>query len=205
MNILQPRLLVILLIIGYLVMLFGGAMLKPDYSHFSQYISELNAITTPNASLIGWVGFMPFGILAALLIIVTSKYVPVVGISRFGYWLLLAEPIAYIGSTFFPCDVGCPLQGSESQFVHNALGGITYVATTIGLILLSFTPTIPIRWRVTWIAVAATWFSLFSMMLEPELANYRGILQRFAEWVVYGALLTCAWYYLGNKKMKDVS
>ena len=65
--------LVILTVITYLIMLFGGAMLKPGYSHFSQYISELNATGTPFADTMGWIGFVPCGLAARRLGAVTAK------------------------------------------------------------------------------------------------------------------------------------
>ena len=185
--------LVILTVITYLIMLFGGAMLKPGYSHFSQYISELNATGTPFADTIGWLGFVPFGLSALALWAVTAKYAPVSGASRLGYWLLLAEPIAYIGSAFAPCDVGCPGEGSLSQGLHNLLGLCTYLATTFGLFLLSFTPGLKAPARIGWILLAAVWFGLFALMLDGSLAAQRGILQRSAEWIVYSTLLVIAW------------
>lgn len=185
--------LVILTAITYLIMLFGGAALKPGYSHFSQYISELNATGTPFADSIGWLGFVPFGLSALALWAVTYKHAPVRGASRFGYWLLLAEPIAYIGSTFVPCDAGCPAEGSLSQGLHNLLGLCTYLATTLGLFLLSFTPGLKTPARLGWMVLAAVWFGLFALMLDDSLAGQRGILQRGAEWIVYSALLVVAW------------
>ena len=38
------RLLILALALSYLAVLLGGALLKPEYSHISQYISELNAV-----------------------------------------------------------------------------------------------------------------------------------------------------------------
>ncbi|WP_293756408.1 hypothetical protein [Stenotrophomonas sp.] len=50
----HPRRIVPLLVLAYLGMLFGGALLKPGYSHMAQYISELGASGSAHARLISW-------------------------------------------------------------------------------------------------------------------------------------------------------
>ena len=193
------RWLIVALILSYLLMLFGGGALKPGYSHLSQYISELNAAGTPYAATIGWLGFVPFGLLGAALLVATASKAPVRGASRLGYWLLMAEPVAYIGSALAPCDLGCPVEGSVSQALHNLLGLVTYLSTLVGLVLLSFTPGLPRLRRAGWIVLAVLWLTLFALMLDESLMPWRGLLQRLAEWLVYGALLACAWRLLGRR------
>jgi hypothetical protein len=189
----RARGLIVAIVIVYALMLFGGAALKPGYSHIGQYISELNATGTPHASLIGWLGFVPFGVLAGVLLVATSAKAPVRGLGQLGYWMLLAEPIAYVGAALAPCDIGCPLEGSLTQNIHNGLGAITYLTTTSALLLLSTAPNLAAMWRVAWVALALIWFGLFATMVEPSLDPWRGILQRMAEWIVYPSLLLAAW------------
>lgn len=187
------RRLIVAVIISYLIMLFGGGALKPGYSHVGQFISELNASGTPYAEVIGWLGFVPFGLLAGLLIIVLSGVAPVRGVSRAGYWLLIFQPIAYIGSTLAPCDIGCPVEGSLSQTIHNMLALFTYSLTAIGLMLLSLAPRISVSMRALWVVLGFVWLLLFILMLNSSLEQWRGILQRLAEWIVFGVLLIFAW------------
>lgn len=196
---LNPRWLIIAVVLSYLLMLFGGGALKPEYSHISQFISELNATGSPFANTIGWFGFMPFGLLSLLLLFAVSCKAPVKGVSRFGYWLLIAEPIAYIGSTLAPCDAGCPIEGSTSQMLHNLLGLFTYLCTALGLFLLSFSPGITPAKRLLWIALSLIWLILFGLMVDASIAPFRGILQRLAEWIVYPALWICAWRISGRR------
>ena len=198
----SKRWLILVVIVTYLLMLVGGAALKPGYSHISQYISELNATGTAFAQTIGWLGFIPFGLGSVLLLITVRPHAPVSGASAVGYWLLLAEPIAYIGSAFAPCDIGCPSEGSISQNLHNLLGLCTYLSTTLGLVLLSFTPNLNKSTRFFWLFLAVTWFTLFGLMLDESLSGQRGILQRLAEWIVYSGLLFSAWKLLGNAQFK---
>ena len=189
----NPRRLIVLFVLVHAAMLFGGAALKPGYSAMSQYISELGATGSAHAALISIGGFIPVGVLAALLLWTMAPRVPVSGASRVGYWLLLCEPLAWIGSALAPCDLGCPLEGSLSQVLHNLLGVFTYLGTTLGLLLLATAPGMKPTARVSWIALAIIWLLLFALMGTPPLHDWRGLLQRLAEWLVYGALCIAAW------------
>jgi len=193
----SQRWLIMVFVALYLPMLFGGAALKPGYSPVSQYISELGASGSAHARLISVFGFIPVGVLAAMLLWASAPLVPVSGASRLGYWLLMFEPLAWIGSALAPCDLGCPSTGSLSQSLHTLLGLFTYVGTALGLVLLATTPAISTSTRLLWIALAALWLLLFALMALPPLQPWRGLLQRLAEWSVYSALCISAWR-LGN-------
>lgn len=181
------------LLLTYMVMLFGGAAIKPGYSHSMQYISELNATGSAHALLIGWLGFVPFGLAALALWNAARPHALAAGVHRTGYWLLLAEPIAYIGSAFAPCDLGCPAEGSASQMLHNLLGLSTYLATTLALFLLAFSKNLSGVSRAAWVGLSLVWFVLFGLMLDESFSQHRGLLQRAAEWLVYPSLLLAAW------------
>ncbi|MFZ6696939.1 DUF998 domain-containing protein [Stenotrophomonas acidaminiphila] len=189
----HPRRIVPLFALVYLGMLFGGALLKPGYSHMAQYISELGASGSPHARLISLAGFVPVGLLAAWLLLACARLAPVRGASRLGYWLLMCEPLAWVGSALAPCDPGCPATGSLDQQLHTLLGMLTYGGTALGLLLLATAPRLPARIRLLWAGLAATWLLLFVLMAAPGLQAWRGLLQRLAEWLVYGALCVAAW------------
>jgi len=178
-------------------MLIGGGALKPEYSHIAQYISELNETGTPYSGIISWLGFFLFGALASVLLIVTAQKAPVRGLSLIGYWLLMAEPIAYIGSALAPCDVGCPADGSLSQLMHNALAVLTFLSTALGLLFLSFTPKISFIQRVLWVGLSFLWQVLFVYMLDDSMVEFRGLIQRIGEGVLYSVLCISAWRILG--------
>ena len=189
----NPRRLIIAVVVIYVLMLFGGGALKPGYSHISQYISELNATGTAYAQLIGWLGFVPFAIFSAILIVIYSRIAPVKGASRVGYWLLMLQPVAYLVATVSPCDAGCPAEGSPSQMLHNTASLLTYVLTGFGLFLLALTPKISLKVRALWFALGLVWLFLFALMADTSLAEWRGLFQRLAEWIVFGTLLVVAW------------
>jgi EamA domain-containing membrane protein RarD len=97
---------------------------------------------------------------------------------------------------FATCDAGCPVDGSRSQDLHNLLGLITYFAAGLAFVLLSFAPGLTGRarkWRRVLWAAGVVWVVLFVLMLEPELAAWRGLVQRIADVMLAGVLVLVAW------------
>jgi len=170
-----------------------GAALKPGYSQITHFISELNATGTPWATELGLLGFVPLGALFAAFLVAASPIAHVRGASRAGFWLLWSQPVAFIGVALAPCDAGCPIGGSPSQLVHDLLGLITYFAGALAFVLLAFSPALKVRWRALFIAVGCTWLILFVLMLQPELAQVRGLLQRLADALLAIVLIIVAW------------
>ena len=195
---LKRRWLVVALAVFYFAVVFGGASLKNDYSHISQYISELNASGSAWDWQIGYFGFLPLGLLGFVLLLVVRSGMRLGRTSGIGYWLLIGEPIAYAASAFAPCDLGCPSEGSLSQYIHNAVSVITLLMTTSGLVLLSFNETLSQGKRIGWLVLAATFIGLYGLALMPELDPIRGLLQRLAEGILYGSLWILSWRLLSN-------
>ena len=179
-----------------LAMLAIGGALKPGYSHVSQYISELNATGTPWAAAIGWLGFVPLGLLLAAFLVVAAPLAALRGASRAGWWLLLSQPLAYVGAALVPCDAGCPATGSVSQDLHNLLGVVTYPAAGLGLLLLAFAPRLSPALRIAFVLASAVWMVGFVAMVVPELDAIRGALQRATEAVLYLVVVLVAYRML---------
>ena len=184
---------VVALVVFYPLVLYGGAALKAEYSHLSQYISELNATGSAWSWQIGLLGFLPLGLLGVVLLLVVAPRARLQGISKIGCWLLIAEPISYIGSAVAPCDLGCPSTGSLSQNVHNILSVVTLPITALGLVFLSCNSRLALVQRVGWLVLAASFITLYGLALVPDLAQWRGLLQRLAEGVLYGCLCIISW------------
>ena len=192
----SSRWLVVALAIFYAVVVYGGASLKDDYSHISQYISELNASGSSWSWQIGYLGFLPLGLLGFLLLLVVVPHAKLSGISRVGGWMLVAEPVAYVGSAFAPCDLGCPTTGSLSQNIHNILSVVTLPVTALGLVFLSLDRRLTLSNRVGWLLLAVTFITLYALALVPDLAPWKGLLQRIAEGILYGSLCMVGWRVL---------
>ena len=187
------RWLIVVLAFFYPSVLIGGASLKVEYSHVSQYVSELNAVGSAWSWQIGYLGFLPLSLLGILLLLVVAPRTNLTGVSKVGYWLLIAEPVAYLSSAFAPCDLGCPSTGSLSQNVHNLLSLVTLIMTTLGLVFLSRNDRLTLAKKVGWVFLAATFISLYIFALVPEVAEWRGLLQRLAEGILYGSLCLVSW------------
>lgn len=180
-------------------MLAIGGALKPGYSHVSQYISELNATGTPWATTIGWLGFVPLGLLLGWFLVVAAPLAPLRGASRAGWWLLMSQPLAYVGAALAPCDAGCPATGSVSQDLHNLLGVVAYPAAGLGLLLLAFAPRLSMPLRTAFVAASVAWMAGFVAMVVPELDAIRGAVQRVTEAVLYLVVVLVAYRMLAPR------
>ena len=195
------KLLVSAAAVASLLLLVVGGAVKPGYSHVANFISELNATGTPLAETIGLFGFLPLGILVASFLIVAAPVARVDGWSRVGYWLLFSQPIAYIGVFLFPCDLGCPLQGSQSQQLHNLVALVTYIACAVAFLLLSRSRSLASSalGKAWFVGTGIVWLVGFFAMVEPGLAPWRGLLQRVLEVSLYMSLFVVAWRMLSTE------
>jgi hypothetical membrane protein len=129
--------------------------LRPEYSHYRQYISELAARGTPTQHLMQVVGFLLPGamIVAFGLLVGLSSHTMLAGA---GAALLIVSGVARMTAGVFPLDACCAPTVSLSHRIHNAVGA-SYVFTMIAAVLI-------------WSAVAertfttrAHWFRWYSL------------------------------------------
>lgn len=172
-----------------------GDLVKPGFSSSAQYISELNATGTTHAAALGFLGFLPVGLLFAGFLVIATPLALAQGIHRGGWWLLWSQPVAFIGTAFVPCDAGCPVGGSATQMLHDLLSLFTYFAGAAGIFLLSFPPVRRGKpWAYALLRISGIAFLvLFAIMLSPELHGIRGLLQRLGDALLAAVLLTIAW------------
>ncbi len=70
-------------------------------------------------------------------------------------------------------------------------------ASRVGILLLSQAPSLSARGAGYLRAVAVAWLAVFFIMLAPELAPIRGVLQRIADGLLGSVVLFIAWRLLG--------
>lgn len=169
--------------------------LRPDYSPLAQYISELGATGAPDADWVNGAGYLPSGVLLALALASFWRHWRPRGVQAVGSALLFREPLAWIGSAVFPCDPGCPGQGSTAQNLHSLLALLTYTGTGLGVTLLACTPGL----QLGWLLLVLLWFGLFAAMLTPGLADIRGLMQRLGEALMYGSQAVVGWVLVGKR------
>ncbi len=159
--------------------------LTPNYNAMQQYISELGAHGAPNASLVNLGIFLPTGIISliAILWLVTQLPRP----QRLPALLLLGIGLGNIGAALFPCDAGCPAEGSAQQSIHNTIGLAQYLSGGIGLLWISRRGS-PISLYLGIVVLACVF-----LMGGPG-AELRGLWQRVAELCLFGWLPFRTWH-----------
>ncbi len=182
--------------IAVAALLFSGIILpeilgatRNDYSSFANYLSELGASGTSTQGLTNMLAFPMVGISCLLVIIALWHRLPSSGGVRAGLVCLgFGLPLAYLGAAVFPCDYGCPIEGSASQSIHNLLGLIQYPLAVIGFALLAFNLKSHPVWRALFALAGALMAIGFVMMLMPGQANFRGGWQRLGDYTTFGVL-----------------
>lgn len=175
----------VLLVSGVFLPEFLGAT-RSDYSSFGNYISELGASGSSTEELTNRLVFPLVGISGFLIIIALWYRLPdSKGIRSGLICLALGLPCAYIGAAIFPCDLGCPVEGSGSQSIHNLLGLIQYPLAVIGFVLLAANLKSHPVWRAGFALAAAAMAIGFVMMLMPSQENLRGLWQRMGDYTAF--------------------
>jgi hypothetical membrane protein len=110
--------------------------LRPEYSHFSQYISELGERGSSTELIMRYAAFVPTGLMhigfAAFLFMV-FKDSPV---AKSAAMLIAVNGIARIGAGMSPCEVGCALPRLLlNQKLHSLSAAVGFVALIAASIL----------------------------------------------------------------------
>lgn len=170
----------ILYVIGFY---FIGAALKPGYSQLSNFISEYNATDTPWAGTLTYAGFLAAAVLLSAFLVTAAPLVQVSGASRLGFWLLWSLPASYLLGVLAPCDAGCPAEGSTSQLMHNLFGIVVYLGMGAGVALVSLAPGLSgLKLRRAFMLLTGAAFPVvFAVMVQPDVAPWRGLLQRLLD------------------------
>ena len=191
----ENRLLLILSVLLFLSGIFLPELigfLSSDYNSMSHYISELGAVGAEYSKIINYFGFLPIAFSALIITLLLQSKFSNTRLSRVGFLLVgIGYFIAYFGAFIFPCDFGCPSEGSFSQNMHMILGLISYLITPVGLILLG----IGLRKEPMIIhslaSFVATFIFLlgFFMMLNPSQIDLLGFWQRLADYTIFALLI----------------
>ena len=174
---------------GLLVPAIFGVFI-PGYSPLTQYISELGAHGSPHAALVNWGIFFPTAMLNLTAVLALARRSP--RGKRLTVLLLLGLAVGNLGATLFPCDAGCPAEGSQTQALHNLIGLIQYVSGGAALMAMSRRFAHPLG-----LCLGLTVFACLLMMGGPGL-EMRGLWQRIAEACLYAWLPLSAWGCTGT-------
>ena len=189
------RLLLVTSILYVIGFYFVGSAIKPGYSQLSNFVSEYNATGTAWSGTLTYAGFLVTSVLLSAFLAAASPIVQVSGVSRLGFWFLWSIPASFFLALFAPCDAGCPTEGSTSQLMHNLYAIVTYVGMGAGIALISLAPGFKaFKLRRTFMLLVGVAFPLeFVAMVQPDLAPWRGLLQRLLDVALAVSLILIAW------------
>jgi hypothetical membrane protein len=173
-----------------------GGLGFPNYSHLSQYISELGASGAPHESWIRFAGFLPAGLLLWLFAWAAFKALPNSSLASFGLLGIAAYAAGYVAAAFFPCDFGCrPQSPSRAQVVHNFVGLVGYVMAPLAIAALaSAARSWPGAHRLPVLGSIAAALSLAGLLTLSPQSPLVGLSQRVIEASVLLWVLACALY-----------
>jgi hypothetical membrane protein len=108
------------------VIIFAGT-LRPEFSHVTQYISELGERTSTTELLMRYGAFVPTGLMhvtfAAYLFVAFRKQ----PLAAAAAMLLAINGVARIAAGMFPCEVGCTVpRVLLSEKLHHLAAGIGF-------------------------------------------------------------------------------
>ena len=170
---------------------FIGAAIKPGYSQLSNFVSEYNATGTPWAETLTYSGYVATAALLSAFMVAAAPIAQVSGASRVGFWLLWSLPFSFLLGAIAPCDPGCPLEGSTSQNLHNAMAVVAYFGMGAGVALVSFAAGFRrFKLRRAFLFLTGIAFPvLFLTMVEPDVAPWRGLIQRLLDVALAASLV----------------
>jgi hypothetical protein len=157
-----------------LMVLIAGS-LTPEYSHVSQYISELGARGARHEWGVRFFGFLPAGVLLIGFCFFAYKALPRSRVAALGLLGLGVFAVGYLVAAAFPCDPGCrPRVPSTSQIIHNAGGLVGYLLALVGY--------------------GAAGLALLGMLTLSPGSPVAGLSQRLLEMSVLGWAALCGIY-----------
>ena len=111
--------------------------LRPGFSHFTQYISELGERSSSTEVLMRYGAFVPTGLMhlafaGALATIFKNSRIGVVAALLLGL-----NGAARIAAGLFPCEIGCAETGSVGQRMHSLSAGVGFLALVASTMLWS--------------------------------------------------------------------
>ncbi|MGZ4955907.1 MAG: DUF998 domain-containing protein [Methylobacter sp.] len=107
---------------------FAGC-LRPEYSHFSQYISELGERGGSTEFMMRYGAFVPTGLMHIAFAAFLSNAFKSSPVTQFAAMLIAINGIARISAGMFPCEPGCALPRILlSQKLHSLSAGVGFFA-----------------------------------------------------------------------------
>lgn len=160
-----------------------GAHFEAGFTHTSHLVSELNAQGSRHPYIIGYLGFIPIGLLTLTFLWTLKESLPRSWKATAALTFIALVGIDWLVTTLAPCDTGCPSSGdiSTSQQIHLVSGVLSLLLPPIGIVLL-----VPLLKQVGLsrsisvlaLASAACFFTFFALLASGAFSNIHGLFQR---------------------------
>ena len=159
------------------------AALRPEYSHFHHFVSELGATGTPRAWLMNFVGFVPAGLLIAGFGASVGVELPRRRLASIGAFLICIFGGGMALSGLVSCDVGCPqVGGSVQNLMHDRIAPPTFLSGSLAAISLGLAfrsmPTLRSLWAYSVASGLLGLAFLAAVASTLESRSFTGLWQR---------------------------
>ena len=183
-----------------------AAALTPEYSHVSQFMSELGATGAPYELWVRFGGFLPAGLLLLAFCVAALGVLPRTHGALSGLIGLSVYAAGYLVASIFPCDPGCrPEEPSTSQLIHNLGGLVGYILAPAFLFILARAAG---SWpRSATLVVAgyvASAVALVGLLTLSPSSDLVGVSQRALEVAVLGWVVMLG-FYLSRQSASEQS
>jgi hypothetical membrane protein len=112
-------------------------MLRPGFSHYTQYISELGELGSSTELPMRYLAFVPTGLMHLAFAAALATIFKGNRLGALAAILLALNGLARIGAGYFPCDVACEETGSLGQRMHSLFATVGFIALVVSSVLWS--------------------------------------------------------------------
>lgn len=167
----------------FLVTVIWSGNIYGNYSHISQFISELGATGSPNGSYVNYLGFIPTQLFILIFIFICAIKIPKTKSNIIGLSLLCVYTLSLTIAAIFPCDFECrPETPTTSHTIHILSAIPAYLSGAFAILILSLGLK---EWATSKtfinIGYAITVIILICFVNLDDGSKYVGLIQRILE------------------------
>ena len=122
----------------FILAIITNASLRSDYSHISNFISDLGNTGSPNAAVMNYGGFLPFGLMMIAFGLSLLIMLPKGPGFRIGPFLVLVFGIGVLLAGLYSGSDSCPPECTRENMIHDYVSLIAFFSAIIGIGILSF-------------------------------------------------------------------
>lgn len=164
-----------------------GGLFYPDYSHTSQFISELGATGSPHGNYVNYLGFMPTELFMLAFVLICFSVIPKTKVNFIGLCFIGLYGITLSVAAFFPCDFECsPTTPTLSHNIHMLSAFPGYLSGIVSIFVISSGSSFWAKSKTFKIfSYSIGFLCIYALLnLDPKLA-FVGSVQRSLDLMIY--------------------